>query len=113
MLPVSSRYVVIMTHTEWYTSDVSQRLCDEVRVCNLLRHRDVNVVPFLGVYSTEAHPFVLIYEYMDGLDLKQYLRNETNDRRLKLVLVPLRPLLILGTNPMIFLDNSWLILLRV
>jgi len=43
------------------------------------------VVPLGGVYSTEAHPFGLIYEYADGLDLKQYLRNEPNADRLELV----------------------------
>jgi len=42
----------------------------------------------MGVYSTETHPFGLIYEHMDGLDLKQYLRNEPNVGRLKLVFVP-------------------------
>jgi hypothetical protein len=28
---------------------------------------DVDVVPLVGVYSTEAHPFGLVYEYMEGL----------------------------------------------
>ena len=37
----------------------------------------------------EAHPFGLIYEYMDGLDLKQYLRNQPNVERVKVVVVPL------------------------
>jgi len=45
-------------------------------------------VPFVGVYSTDAHRFCLIYEYMDGLDLRQYLRSEPNvPGRLKLVLI--------------------------
>jgi serine/threonine protein kinase len=51
----------------------------------------VNVVSFVGVYSTEAHPFALVYEYMDGLDLKQYLRNEPNARKLELVSVSSAP----------------------
>ncbi|KAF9644639.1 kinase-like protein [Thelephora ganbajun] len=37
------------------------------------------------MYSTETHPFGLIYEYMDGLDLGQYLRNEPNVGRLELL----------------------------
>lgn len=45
-------------------------------------------VPFIGVYSTEAHPFGIVYEYMENLDLKQYLRNKPDVGRLKLVLNP-------------------------
>lgn len=71
---------------------------------------DVNVVPFVGIYSTETHPFALVYEYMDGLDLKQYLRSEPNAGKLKLVLVPLRAIPILDINPLILVDNSWRIL---
>lgn len=67
---------------------------------------DVNVVPFVGIYSTETHPFALVYEYMDGLDLKQYLRSEPNAGKLKLVLVPLRAIPILDINPLILVDNS-------
>lgn len=52
---------------------------------HLLRRGDVNVVPLVGVYSTETHPFGLIYEYMDGLDLKQHLRNQPNVGTLELV----------------------------
>lgn len=43
------------------------------------------MLPLVGVYSTDAHPFGLVYEYLDGLDLKQYLRNEPNTDSLKLV----------------------------
>ena len=46
------------------------------------------MVALVGVYSTEAHPFGLIYEYLDGLDLKQYLRNEPHVGGLKLVHIP-------------------------
>ena len=49
------------------------------------------MVPLVGVYSTEAHPFGLVYEYMSGLDLKQYLRNEPNVGRLNLVRIPIPP----------------------
>ena len=65
--------------------DASQRYYNEVYICNLLHHEGVGVVVLLGLYSTEAHPFGLIYEYMDGLDLKQYLKNEPYVGRLKLV----------------------------
>ncbi|KAF9647228.1 kinase-like protein [Thelephora ganbajun] len=37
------------------------------------------------MYSTETHHFGLVYEYMNGLDLRQYLRNEPNVGRLKLL----------------------------
>ena len=46
----------------------------------------MDVVPLMGVYSTETHPFGLVYEYMGNLDLKQHLRND-NAGGLKLVLV--------------------------
>ena len=52
---------------------------------NLLRYRGVDIVPLVGVYSTETHPLVLVYEYMDNLDLRNYLRNEPNVRKLDLV----------------------------
>jgi len=47
----------------------------------------MDVVPLVGVYSTEAHPFGLVYEYLDGRDLKQHLRNVPNAGRLELVLL--------------------------
>jgi hypothetical protein len=49
-------------------------------------------VPFEGVYSTDEHPFGLVYEYMGNFDLRQHLRNEPNVGRLELVFIPL-PLL--------------------
>jgi serine/threonine protein kinase len=65
-------------------------------VSSLFPHGDAGVVPFVGVYSTEAHPFGLVYEYMDGLDLKQYLRSRPDVGKLKLVFTYfLRP----GNNP--------------
>ncbi|KAF9779523.1 kinase-like domain-containing protein [Thelephora terrestris] len=84
----AGRKVVLKSYRCHVTSDVAQvveRFYNEVRVCGLLRHRDVNAVPSIGVYSTETHPFALVYEFMDGLDLKQYLRNEPNARRLELL----------------------------
>jgi len=66
-----------------------QKLRNEVHASTFLRRRGVDVVPMVGVYSTEVHPFGLVYEYMDGLDLRQFLRNEPNAGRLKLVLTPI------------------------
>jgi len=79
-----------------------QRFYNEVHVWTLLHGRDANVVPLLGVYSTETHPFGLVYEYMDGLDLKQYLGNDPNVGRLKLVLIPTSPI----CYPSTFLPSS-------
>ena len=81
-------YAATATYPERYTVDILQRYCNEVRVCSLLCNRDVGVAMFVGAYSTEAHPFGLIYEYMDGLDLKQYLTNEPYVGKLKLVQFP-------------------------
>ena len=61
-----------------------QRFRNEVHACSLLPPTDTLLV---GVYSTETHPFGLIYEYMDNLDLKQYLKSEPNVGRLNLVSV--------------------------
>jgi len=88
-----------------------QRFCNEVHVWILLHDRDANVVPLVGVYSTEAHPFGLVYEYVDGLDLRQYLKNKPSAGKLKLVLAHSFPLL--SINPLMLLDNSWQELLGV
>ena len=84
-----------------------QRFYNEVRMCSLLHHGDVEVVSLVGVYSTEAHPLGLVYEYMDGLDLRQYLRNKPNAARLKLVLIPISTSRMLSTNHPTFFVNSW------
>ena len=68
-----------------YTVDISQRYHNEIRACSLLHLKGAGVVPFVGTYSTEEHPFGLIYEYMDGLDLNQCLRSQSHVCRLKLV----------------------------
>ena len=83
----SLQYVTIMAYAEWYTADISQRFHNEFHVWTFLHNEGVDVVPFMGVYSTEIHPFGLVYEYMDGLG--QCLRDGSNVGRLKLVLVPL------------------------
>ena len=36
-------------------------------------------------HSTEKHPFCLVYIYIDGLDLKQYLRNDASAGRFQMV----------------------------
>lgn len=53
----------------------------------LLHHKGVDVVPFLGIFSNEAHPFGIVYDRMGGLDLKQYLGGEPNVGGVKLVLI--------------------------
>ena len=72
----------------WYAANITQRFRNEIHVHSLLHRGDVNVVPLVGIYSTESHPFGLIYEYMEGLDLKQYLRNQPSVGRLELVIAP-------------------------
>ena len=81
-----------------YTTDISQRLCNEVRVWSLLYYGGVDIVPLVGVYSTETHPFTLVYEYAHGLDLQQYLKGEPRVGRLNLVFIPLHVLSILDIN---------------
>ena len=92
------------THTEGYSIDISQRFHNELRVLGLLR-KDISAVPFIGVYSTEIHPFGLVYEYMDGFDLRQQLRNKPDVGRMSLVPILSRTFLI-PHNPLMLLDNS-------
>ena len=81
---------------------MSQRFHNEIRICGLLHHEDVDVVPFVGVFSTEAHPFCLVYERM-SLDLRQHLGNEQNVGGLKLVPIPLYAL---GVSLLTFLTTA-------
>jgi len=67
-----------------------QRFCNEVRVCNLLRGH-VSAVQLVGVYSNDTCPFGLVYKYMENLDAAQYLKNQSNAGRVKLVTVPYPP----------------------
>ena len=73
--------------------DPLQRLRNEVYICSILHHGGVEAVPLVGVYSTERHPCGLVYEYMDNLDLRQHLGNEPSVMGLKLVPIPMHPLL--------------------
>ena len=91
MLLKWSQYILTIPYAEWYAANIAQRFCNEIRVHSLLHRGDVSVVPLVGVYSTETHPFGLIYEYMEGLDLKQYLRNQPSVGTLRLVTAPPAP----------------------
>lgn len=82
-----------------------QRFHNEVHVWTLLHQQDVGVIPLVGVYSTEDHPFCLVYEYVDGLDLRQYLRDKPNAGRMKLVPIPTSARLV-HVNSLTFLTNS-------
>lgn len=75
-------------------------------VHNRLRDEDVDVVPLVGVHTTNVHPFGLVYKHMDYLDVRQYLKNEPNVDRVKLVPVPLWTLSLLVINPLTLFDNS-------
>ena len=88
----SSRYVATTAYTGCILIAPLQRFRNEAHVWALLHQQGVDVVPLVGVYSTEAHPFGLVYEYMDGLDLKQHLRNEHDMDRLNLVPISVHPL---------------------
>lgn len=66
----------------------------------------MDVVPLVGMYSTEAHPFGLVYEYMDSLDLKQHLNNKPNMEWQKLVCVPIHHLSRVLINLLTFIGNS-------
>ena len=91
MLLKRSQYVLTLPYAEWYAANIAQRFCNEIHVHSLLHCGGVNMVPLMGVYSTEIHPFGLIYEYMEGLDLKHYLRNQLSVGRLELVIAPRIP----------------------
>jgi len=92
------RYALITTYTEWYTVDIVQEFCNEIEAYSLLFRGGVGVVPLLGVCLDQngAYPFRLIYEWMEGLDLRKYLKSESGklsvETRVKLVLTPLHAL---------------------
>lgn len=62
---------------------VRQRFYKEASACSCLRSQ--NIVPFIGMYSTPKHPLALVFELMDHLNLRDYLRNNGNVGRLELV----------------------------
>ena len=83
---MSSRYVLILAYAKWNTANTAQRFYNEIQMHSLLHRGGVNVVPLVGAYSTNKSPPSLVYEYMEGRDLKQYLLNQPNVGRLELVI---------------------------
>jgi len=75
------RKVILKSYRCYVDFDVTKiiaRFQNEIRAWTLLHQGGVGVVPLVGIYSTEAHPFGLVYELVDGLDLRQYLKSEPN-----------------------------------
>jgi len=66
-----------------YNEHRSQRFYREAQAYSLLSHR--NIVPFVGAYSSLDHPFSLVFDYMEHLNLSEYLRNEPSAGKLELV----------------------------
>ena len=60
-----------------------QRFHNEVLACSRLNEEDV--VPFIGLYSTLKHPLALVFEFMDHLNLREYLRSDLDAGRRELV----------------------------
>ena len=83
-----------------------QRFHNEVHTWTLLHRGGVDIVPLVGVCSTEAHPFALVYEHLDGLDLRQYLRSQPNASRTKLVLIPFYLFPLPSINPLMVLETA-------
>jgi len=44
-----------------------------------------NTVPFIGAYPTPTHPFALVHEMVENIDLCRYLEDRPEASRLKLV----------------------------
>jgi len=62
-----------------------QRLFKKALTYSRFTDSDNIFLSFAGVYSTHEHPFALVFELMDQLNLKTYLKNNQDIRRLKLV----------------------------
>ena len=75
-----------------------QRFCNEALTCSRLSGQ--NVVPFIGVYSTRAHPFALVFELMGHLNAGEYIRNNHGVGRVELVCSSLscHPLIIISAS---------------
>lgn len=54
-------------------------------MCSHLSSTGRPFVPFIAVYSTPEHPFGLVFEFMEHLDLGNYLRDNPDIPRLGLV----------------------------
>ena len=61
-----------------------QRLYKEAKTCSHLNDNKC-FVSFIGIYSTQDHPFALVFEFMDRLSLRGYLRDNQDIGRLELV----------------------------
>ena len=53
--------------------------------CSYLNDNDRSFVSFIGVYSTQDHPFALVFKFMEHLNLRGYLRDNQDIGRLDLV----------------------------
>ncbi|KAF9646942.1 kinase-like protein [Thelephora ganbajun] len=61
-----------------------QGFCNEALACS--RFTNQNFVPFIGIYSTPKYPMCLVFECMDHLNLKEYLRKNEHVGRRELLL---------------------------
>jgi len=50
-----------------------------------LSGNDKSFVSFIAIYSTQEHPFGLVFKFMDQLNLRGYLRKNQDIARLELV----------------------------
>jgi len=57
-------------------------------MCSRLNDSDKSFVTLIGVYSTREHPFALVFEFVDRLNLRRHLGNNQNIGRLELVRIP-------------------------
>ena len=55
----------------------------EALTCSRLSNEEKSFVPFIGLYSTLEHPFALVFQFMDHLNLKGYLRDNKDVGRLE------------------------------
>lgn len=73
---------------EYSSFDVSltsriQRFYRHAFICSSLSH--ANIVPFLGVFSSNKFPYACVFESMGKKNLVQYLASNPDAPRLKLV----------------------------
>ncbi|KAF9778003.1 kinase-like domain-containing protein [Thelephora terrestris] len=59
------------------------RFYQEALVCSYFNSiDDRSFAPFFGIYSSEEHPFALVFEIMEHRNLGEYLRNNKDVRRI-------------------------------
>ena len=78
---VSGEYYLHIELTGCYP----QRMYKEALMYSHLNGTGRSFVPFIAVYSTPEHPFGLVFEFMEHLNLGDYLRNNPDIPRLELV----------------------------